>query len=105
DHPARSARAVARRARTPGRRREGRPRPRRSMTEYRSQLSGAADVVDPEHWAGELPTAYGTAPRLRVGRSRWFNLVYLVPIALGALLVAVAAAQGLRNVPAVHRFI
>jgi thiosulfate reductase cytochrome b subunit len=72
---------------------------------YRQQLSGADEVVDPEHWAGDLPAAYGTAPRLRVGRDRWFNLVYLVPLALAVLIVAIAAAQGLRNVPSVARFV
>jgi Oxidoreductase molybdopterin binding domain len=41
---------------------------------------------------------------VRVGRSKWFNLLWLLPIGWGALLIAVAAAQGLRNMPAVQRF-
>jgi thiosulfate reductase cytochrome b subunit len=56
-------------------------------------------------WDGPLPAAYGTAPRLRVGRSRWLNLVWLLPLGLFGLLVAVAAAQGLRNTAAVQRFV
>jgi DMSO/TMAO reductase YedYZ molybdopterin-dependent catalytic subunit/thiosulfate reductase cytochrome b subunit len=75
------------------------------MAAYRARLSEGENVVDPEHWAGMLPTAYGTAPRVRVGRRRWFNLVWLLPLGWVALIVAVAVAQGLRNMPAVQRFI
>ena len=71
---------------------------------YRHRLSTGEDVVDPEHWAGDFPAAYGTVPRLHVA-NRWLNLLWLVPVSLLVLLVAVAAAQGLRNVPAVERFI
>lgn len=41
---------------------------------------------------------------MRVGRSRWFSLLWLLPIGWAGLLIAVAVAQGLRNVPAVQRF-
>ncbi len=71
---------------------------------FRSQLTVGEDVVDPTTWAGSVPQAYGIAPRVRVGRSRWFNLLWLLPIGLLALLVAVAAAKGLRNTAAVQRF-
>ena len=47
----------------------------------------------------------GIAPRVRVGRSRWFNLLWLLPIGFLVLIVAVAAAKGLRNIPSVERFI
>ncbi len=40
-----------------------------------------------------------------MGRERWFNLLWLLPLGLMALLAAVAVAQGLRNMPAVQRFI
>jgi DMSO/TMAO reductase YedYZ molybdopterin-dependent catalytic subunit/thiosulfate reductase cytochrome b subunit len=76
-----------------------------ALTSYRARLSGGEDVVDPEHWAGNFPAAYGTAPRVRIGRDKWFNLVWLLPLGLVGLLVAVAAAQGLRGMPAVQRFI
>jgi DMSO/TMAO reductase YedYZ molybdopterin-dependent catalytic subunit/thiosulfate reductase cytochrome b subunit len=72
---------------------------------YRSQLSAGEDTVDPEDWAGRLPAAHGTAPHLRVGRARWWNLLWLVPLGLAGLLVAIAAAQGLRNTTAVQDFI
>jgi DMSO/TMAO reductase YedYZ molybdopterin-dependent catalytic subunit/thiosulfate reductase cytochrome b subunit len=76
-----------------------------TAVDYRSLLSGAEAVVDPETWAGAIPAARGVAPRVRIGRDRWMNLVWLLPIGLVGLLVAVAVAQGLRNMPAVQRFI
>ena len=72
---------------------------------FRSQLTKGEDVVDPTTWAGSIPQVQGIAPRVRVGRSRWFNLLWLLPIGFVLLIVAVAAAKGLRNVPAVERFI
>jgi len=72
---------------------------------YRSQLTTGEDVVDPTTWAGSIPKAHGIAPRVRVGRSRWFNLLWLLPIGFVVLIVAVAAAQGLRSIPSVQRFI
>ncbi|MTE15193.1 molybdopterin-dependent oxidoreductase [Nocardia aurantiaca] len=76
-----------------------------AVADYRRRLSSGEDVVDPGRWAGSLPAAAGIAPRVRVGRDRWFNLLWLVPIGFAVLLAAVAAAQGLRNTPAVARFI
>jgi sulfoxide reductase catalytic subunit YedY len=72
---------------------------------YRSQLTTGEDVVDPTTWAGSIPQAHGIAPRVRVGRSRWFNLLWLLPIGFVVLIIAVAAAQGLRSIPSVQRFI
>jgi DMSO/TMAO reductase YedYZ molybdopterin-dependent catalytic subunit/thiosulfate reductase cytochrome b subunit len=76
-----------------------------AVPEYRVRLSGGEDVIDPEAWSGALPAAEGIAPRVRVGRERWFNLVWLLPIGFLVLTVAVAVAQGLRDMPAVQRFI
>ncbi len=86
------ARLEAQRATTPG---DG----------YRSRLLPGGDVVDVETWAGSLPEAYGVAPRIRVGRSRWFNLLWLLPIGLLVLLVAVAVARGIRGTSSVEHFI
>lgn len=72
---------------------------------YRATLSVGEDFVDPTTWAGSVPAARGIAPRVRIGRSRWFNLLWLIPIGLVLLVGAVAAAKGLRGVPAVQRFI
>ena len=76
-----------------------------AVPEYRIRLSGGEDVIDPEAWAGALPAAEGIAPRVRVGRERWFNLVWLLPIGFVGLIVAVAVAQGLWDMPAIQRFI
>ena len=75
------------------------------VASYRSQLTRGEDVVDPHTWAGSVPAATGIAPRVRIGRSRWFNLLWLLPIGFVVLIVAVAAAKGLRGMPSVQRFI
>jgi sulfoxide reductase catalytic subunit YedY len=72
---------------------------------YRDRLTRGEDAVDPDRWSGSLPAANGVPPRIRIGSSKWFNLLWLVPIGFVLLIVAVAAAQGLRHMPAVARFI
>ena len=76
-----------------------------AVRSYRSQLTAGEDVVDPATWAGSVPHATGIAPRVRVGSSRWFNLLWLLPIGFLALIVAIAAAKGLRGESSVQRFI
>jgi len=76
-----------------------------AVASFRSQLTIGEDVVDPTTWAGSVPVAHGIAPRLRVGRSRWFNLLWLLPIGFVVLIVAVAAGKGLRDTASVQRFI
>jgi methionine sulfoxide reductase catalytic subunit len=72
---------------------------------YRLQLSRGEDVIDPETFSGSIPQLRGVAPRVRVGRGRWFNLLWLIPIGFVLLIVSVAVAKGLRNDPTVQRFI
>ncbi len=72
---------------------------------FRSQLTVGKEVVDPATWAGSVPVAHGITPRVRVGRNRWFNLGWLLPIGFVFLIVGVAAAQGLRATGPVQRFI
>ncbi|WP_211258923.1 molybdopterin-dependent oxidoreductase [Spirillospora albida] len=69
----------------------------RELDQYRDRLSRGGDAVDLEKWSGSLPAASGIAPRIRVGRNKWFNLLWLVPIGWALLLVAVAVAQELRE--------
>ncbi|MCZ7533739.1 MAG: molybdopterin-dependent oxidoreductase [Acidimicrobiia bacterium] len=52
-----------------------------------------------------MPQSGGIAPRIRIGRSRWFNLLWLLPIGFVLLIGAVAAAQGLRNMSWAQDFI
>jgi methionine sulfoxide reductase catalytic subunit len=73
--------------------------------DYRSQLTTGEDVVDPATWAGSVPVAHGIAPRVRIGRGRWFNLLWLVPIGFVVLISAVAGAKGLRTTGSVQHFI
>jgi methionine sulfoxide reductase catalytic subunit len=76
----------------------------RPLSSFRAGLSRGEDIVDVETWAGSVPAASGVAPRLRLG-SKWFNLLWLMPIGFVLLIVGVAAAKGLRNMPSVQRFI
>ncbi len=72
---------------------------------FRAELSRGIDVVDPKTWAGSIPAQTALAPRIRIGRSKWFNLLWLLPIGFVLLLAAVAAARELRELPAVEAFI
>lgn len=72
---------------------------------FRTQLTPGADVVDPVTWAGSVPYATGIAPRMRIGHSRWFNLLWLLPLGFVVLIGAVAAAQHLRSMSSVQVFI
>lgn len=75
------------------------------MRSFRSQLTTGEDVVDPTTWAGSVPQAHGIAPRVRVGRTRWLNLLWLLPLGFVILIAAVAVAKGLRNTPSAERII
>ncbi len=77
----------------------------KAVRSFRAQLSTGEDVVDPATWAGSVPQVSGIAPRVRIGASKWFNLLWLLPIGLLALTLAVAVAKGLRNNPSVQEFI
>jgi sulfoxide reductase catalytic subunit YedY len=72
---------------------------------YRWQLTPGEDVINVDTWAGSVPQVTGIAPRVRVGRSRWFNLLWLLPIGFVLLIIAVAVAKELRSDPSVQRFI
>ncbi|MGW4941888.1 molybdopterin-dependent oxidoreductase [Actinoplanes sp. NPDC004185] len=72
---------------------------------FREQLDQQRHTRVDERWAGGLPAQYGAAPRVRVGRTKWFNLLWLVPIGFALLVVGIAVAKGLRSIPAVEDFI
>ncbi|MGH3560051.1 MAG: molybdopterin-dependent oxidoreductase, partial [Mycobacterium sp.] len=73
---------------------------------YRTEVHEAHDVVDVETYGGGFDlTRRATAPRLRVGRDKWFNLLWLIPIGFAGLIAAVAIGKGLRDMPAVEAFI
>ena len=58
------------------------------------QLTAGEDVIDPATWAGSVPHATGIAPRVRVGRSQWFNLLWLLPIGFVLLIVGGGGGEG-----------
>lgn len=70
---------------------------------FREELVEGPDVIDPATFAGTIPQDRGIAPRVRVG-SKWFNLLWLLPIGFVLLIAAVAVAKGLRGVPGVQSF-
>ncbi|MEO7588699.1 MAG: molybdopterin-dependent oxidoreductase [Arachnia sp.] len=74
----------------------------RSLSE---ELDAKRYTVVDEDWAGGVPAQYGVAPRVRIGRSKWFNLLWLLPIGFVVVLVAIAVAKGIRGLPAVESFI
>lgn len=74
----------------------------RSLSE---ELDSTVYTVVDEDWAGGIPAQYGVAPRVRIGRSKWFNLLWLLPIGFVVAIVAVATAKGIRGLPAVESFI
>ena len=76
-----------------------------ALRTLRSQLTQGEDVVDPATWAGSVPAQSGIAPRVRVGRSRWFNLLWLLPIGFLLLIIGVATAKELRSLASVQSFI
>jgi len=79
--------------------------PNAALVSFRTQLTVGEDIVDPLTWAGSVPVAHGIAPRVRVGRTRWFNLLWLLPIGVVALLAGIATAKCLRGTSSVQHFI
>ncbi|MCJ2062794.1 molybdopterin-dependent oxidoreductase [Methylobacterium sp. J-088] len=66
-----------------------------------AKLSEADDRVLLSHW---LPPQAGIVPLLRIG-NRWFSTLWAVPIGFAALILAIAAAQSLRDLPEVQQFL
>src|SRR6185312_14590104 len=60
---------------------------------YRYQLTPDEDVIDTATWAGSVPQVNGIAPRVRVGRSKWFNLLWLLPISFLLLIILIAVTS------------
>ncbi|PPJ05155.1 oxidoreductase [Nocardia nova] len=75
------------------------------VAKWRSDLTSGENAIDPTTFAGTIPQVRGVAPRIRVGRDKWFNLLWLLPIGLVVLVAAIAIAQGLRDLSSVQQFI
>jgi sulfoxide reductase catalytic subunit YedY len=71
---------------------------------YRWQLTPGEDVIDTATWAGSIPQVTGIAPRVRIGRNKWFNLLWLLPFGFLLLISAIAIAKVLRDqAPGLHQ--
>lgn len=66
-----------------------------------ARLSSADDRVELAHW---LPPQKGTAPYVRFG-GRWINTLWAIPAGGAGLVMLIAIAQSLREVPRVQAFI
>lgn len=66
-----------------------------------STLSSADDRIVLTHW---LPPQDGVVPHIRFGK-RWFNTLWAIPIGAAALVLLIALAQSLRELPDVQAFI
>ncbi|MGX4805498.1 hypothetical protein [Bradyrhizobium guangdongense] len=63
-------------------------------------LSSADDRIVLADW---IPPREGIVPHIRIG-SRWVNLLWAIPIGAAALVLLIALAQNLRQLPAVQEF-
>jgi hypothetical protein len=70
---------------------------------FQDELVEGAEIIYPATFAGTIPQDRGIAPRVRAG-STWFNLLWLLPIGSVLLIVAVAVAKGLRELPGLQWF-
>jgi sulfoxide reductase catalytic subunit YedY len=66
-----------------------------------TSLTSADDRVRLNDW---LPPQGGVIPRIRIGQ-RWINILWLLPLMFGVLVLAVAFAQGARELPGVQQFL
>jgi len=64
-------------------------------------LTGADDRLRLNHW---LPPQAGIVPRIRVGARR-FSVLSALPIGAAILIVLIAVAQRVRELPGVKAFI
>lgn len=76
-----------------------------TTVDFRSELKSAEHEVNPETWAGGLEDKRAITPRLRIGRDKWLNVLWLIPIGFVGLIAAVAIGKGLYNNEAVQHFI
>jgi sulfoxide reductase catalytic subunit YedY len=66
-----------------------------------AKLSPADDRVLLNNW---LPPQAGVVPRIRIGR-RWINVLWALPLGFVLIVIGVAVAQALRELPAVQDFL
>ena len=67
-----------------------------SLLDQRGRPPVLKRSVDLKDWAGGITQEQARVPAFRIGR-RWLNTLWLIPIGVAGLLVAVALAQQLRQ--------
>lgn len=65
------------------------------------QIPKSHDRVVMEHWT---PPQNGVIPELRIG-SRWFSVLWLIPIGVAGLVLAAGFAHELKDLPVVQEFV
>ncbi|BBY52972.1 hypothetical protein MKOR_02230 [Mycolicibacillus koreensis] len=74
--------------------------------DYAAEIHEAHDSVDVDEYGGGFDlTRRAIAPRLRIGKDRWFNLLWLLPIGFVGLLASIAIGKILYHNPTVYEFI
>jgi len=71
------------------------------VTHFETKLTHADDRIRLSHW---LPPQWGGMPHIRLGK-RWVNIWWLLPLGFLFLLIGVAVAQELRQIPAIQDFL
>jgi methionine sulfoxide reductase catalytic subunit len=66
-----------------------------------STLSSADDRIVLTHW---LPPREGIVPQIRIGE-RWISTLWAIPVAAAGLVLLIALAQSLRELPSIQAFI
>ncbi len=66
------------------------------MADHNLRRDLFAGPISIDDWAGGIPEEKAQVPSVRIGR-RWFSVLWLLPIGLAGLIVAVATAQHLRS--------
>ena len=87
---------------------ESHPQPgaeKQAFPSFRTELDSRHHHAVDTDWAGGLLPQYGVAPHVRLGQSKWFNLLWLIPIGLVVFIAAIAVARGLRETPGVQAFL
>jgi methionine sulfoxide reductase catalytic subunit len=69
-----------------------------------ADLTRAEDRIQLDIWNRYIPPRAAMVPRIRIGR-RWINVLWALPIGAAALIVIIAVAQALRDIPAIEAFI
>lgn len=72
---------------------------------FRTELDSHRYHAVGKEWAGGVAPQFGVAPRIRVGRTKWFNLLWLIPIGVGLFIIVIAVAKGLRETAGVEAFV